>query len=584
MRTIAGSRDPPGQERANASVQITLRLSGAAFCISSCPCLGVDSCIFGACGPLGKPFSGPPCPGQCDVFDSARDPDACGPAGPSRLRPFLGIPFCLDHRCGCRAGRRGCRDGALVAGVLAWLQPSFRRGERPGLWVRAADCIAVKRRPGRHRNGYRHCRLCAWRDHFPGSVRAGCGVRGGAGCDVRIGHRADFSGPDLRHADAGFGGGFQIRRRSNGTNQSAARRICNVVGGVRIRRGRRVDDDRACCRHSDFPEIWRRHMGCSCLDRGLQPGRQLDCRAVGGPNGSASIAGRSARVICGSTRRAFSSNQPWPDDGLLGSCRVFIRRHHRGLSRRDREDVRRGAEFADLRARLHGLGVRRNRFSVVCRKIVRQHGLLPMGAPDGGASWTPVDLRHPWFLPPGQAGPWSMPQTWTRIVARCCVGPRVKDWATGAAGRSRCLRGPVDADFTQSPDSPNLFETGQTSHEPPYPKRLSRALLNGARMPSAPADHVLRACSVHDVPAQRYLQHVSDDPGGSGVGSRGLYRSSSRLGCAIRRSATVCFPRSGRARAGSFQAHTWSAWRQPAGRSCCICRCISSGALQMTSC
>jgi CRP/FNR family cyclic AMP-dependent transcriptional regulator len=41
-----------------------------------------------------------------------------------------------------------------------------------------------------------------------------------------------------------------------------------------------------------------------------------------------------------------------------------------------------------------------------------------------------------------------------------------------------------------------------------------RDLLNDTKMSPALADRLLRACSVHDVPARTYLQHVSDDPGG----------------------------------------------------------------------
>jgi CRP/FNR family cyclic AMP-dependent transcriptional regulator len=48
----------------------------------------------------------------------------------------------------------------------------------------------------------------------------------------------------------------------------------------------------------------------------------------------------------------------------------------------------------------------------------------------------------------------------------------------------------------------------------PDTKRLSRDLLNDARMPPGLADRILRACSMHDVPARTYLQHVADDPGG----------------------------------------------------------------------
>lgn len=48
----------------------------------------------------------------------------------------------------------------------------------------------------------------------------------------------------------------------------------------------------------------------------------------------------------------------------------------------------------------------------------------------------------------------------------------------------------------------------------PDPKCLSRELLNDARIPAALAERILRACSVLDVPARSYLQHVSDDPGG----------------------------------------------------------------------
>lgn len=48
----------------------------------------------------------------------------------------------------------------------------------------------------------------------------------------------------------------------------------------------------------------------------------------------------------------------------------------------------------------------------------------------------------------------------------------------------------------------------------PDPKRIFSDLLSDAKMPAALADRVLRACSVHDVPARTYLQHVADDPGG----------------------------------------------------------------------
>jgi CRP/FNR family transcriptional regulator, cyclic AMP receptor protein len=48
----------------------------------------------------------------------------------------------------------------------------------------------------------------------------------------------------------------------------------------------------------------------------------------------------------------------------------------------------------------------------------------------------------------------------------------------------------------------------------PDPKNLSQELLSAARISPALADRIRRACSVHDVPARSYLQHVADDPGG----------------------------------------------------------------------
>lgn len=46
------------------------------------------------------------------------------------------------------------------------------------------------------------------------------------------------------------------------------------------------------------------------------------------------------------------------------------------------------------------------------------------------------------------------------------------------------------------------------------PKGSVRELLNEPSLPAGLADRILRACSVHDMPAQTYLQHVADDPGG----------------------------------------------------------------------
>lgn len=48
----------------------------------------------------------------------------------------------------------------------------------------------------------------------------------------------------------------------------------------------------------------------------------------------------------------------------------------------------------------------------------------------------------------------------------------------------------------------------------PDPRVPFRELLNDASISSALADRVLRACSVHDLPARTYLQQVADDPGG----------------------------------------------------------------------
>lgn len=45
-------------------------------------------------------------------------------------------------------------------------------------------------------------------------------------------------------------------------------------------------------------------------------------------------------------------------------------------------------------------------------------------------------------------------------------------------------------------------------------KRISRELLNDADLPSALANRILRACSVHDLPPRSFLQHVGDEPGG----------------------------------------------------------------------
>ncbi len=46
------------------------------------------------------------------------------------------------------------------------------------------------------------------------------------------------------------------------------------------------------------------------------------------------------------------------------------------------------------------------------------------------------------------------------------------------------------------------------------PKGLSKELLIDADLSADLCDRILRACSVHDLPAQTYLQYVDDDPGG----------------------------------------------------------------------
>ena len=48
----------------------------------------------------------------------------------------------------------------------------------------------------------------------------------------------------------------------------------------------------------------------------------------------------------------------------------------------------------------------------------------------------------------------------------------------------------------------------------PDPKGFSRKLLNDPSISAALADRILSACSVHDLPARSYLQHVADDPAG----------------------------------------------------------------------
>ncbi len=51
-------------------------------------------------------------------------------------------------------------------------------------------------------------------------------------------------------------------------------------------------------------------------------------------------------------------------------------------------------------------------------------------------------------------------------------------------------------------------------HPPPDSEGQFRDLLDGATLSAALAGRILRACSVRNLPARTYLQHVDDDPGG----------------------------------------------------------------------
>lgn len=104
---------------------------------------------------------------------------------------------------------------------------------------------------------------------------------GGTSCDVRIGRCTDFCFPNLRQLAAYFKGGFEIRRPSNVTSKPATWRSYIVMGGIRIRCSCWVDDNRACCWHSECSGVRGRNMDRSCIDRRLWLGRQLNRRSVG---------------------------------------------------------------------------------------------------------------------------------------------------------------------------------------------------------------------------------------------------------------------------------------------------------------
>ncbi|MEQ8696965.1 MAG: hypothetical protein RLT05_10455, partial [Bauldia litoralis] len=117
-------------------------------------------------------------------------------------------------------------------------------------------------------------------------------------------------------------------------------------------------------------------------------------------------------------------------------------------------------------------------------------------------------------------------------------------------------------------------------HPPPDSEGQFRDLLDGATLSAALAGRILRACSVRNLPARTYLQHVDDDPGGMWGLAEGALSVEFAPGTRDPNMGYILLPPVWVAEGGVV-----SGIRRMVGLSTtrCICLCTSSSASRGTS-